>query len=79
MLRKQPKILASVLPKLASPPMTASALSTLSALSLVAGAALPPHLTIIFPPLLDAMASADEGLVLAATDAATSVFESGSQ
>jgi len=74
-LRKQPKILASVLPKLASPPMTASALSTLSALSLVAGAALPPHLTIIFPPLLDAMASADEGLVLAATDAATSVLK----
>ena len=56
-LRAQPKILASVLPKLASPPINAARARTLGSLAEVAGAALPPHLPLLFPPLLAAMGS----------------------
>jgi hypothetical protein len=73
-LKAQPKILASVLPKLASPPINAQSASTISALAEVAGAALPPHLEILFPPLLVAMGSSDDEEATAAMDAATSVL-----
>ena len=56
-LKAQPKILASVLPQLAAPPIDAHRASTLGALAEVAGAALPPHLEALLPPLLAAMAS----------------------
>ena len=73
-LKAQPKILASVLPKLASPPINAARASTLGALAEVAGAALPPHLELLFPPLLAAMASEDAEEAEASTSAAAAVI-----
>ena len=73
-LRAQPKILASVLPKLASPPIDASRASTLGALAEVAGPALPPHLEVLFPPLLVAMGSEDPEESEAAVGAAGAVL-----
>ena len=73
-LRAQPKILASVLPKLATPPIDARAAATLGALAEVAGPALPPHLEVLFPPLLLAMGSGSEANRVAAADAASAVL-----
>jgi|AntAceMinimDraft_12_1070368.scaffolds.fasta_scaffold05872_1 HEAT repeat protein len=73
-LRAQPKILASVLPKLASPPINAARAGTLGALAEVAGAALPPHLSLLFPPLLVAMGSGDPEESTAAAAAAAAVI-----
>ena len=73
-LRAQPKILASVLPKLASPPIDASRAGTLGALAEVAGPALPPHLEVLFPPLLVAMGSEDPEESEAAVGAAGAVL-----
>jgi hypothetical protein len=73
-LRAQPKILASVLPKLASPPINAARASTLGALAEVAGGALPPHLSLLFPPLVAAMGSDDAEEAEAAANAAAAVL-----
>ena len=73
-LKAQPKILASVLPKLAAPPIDARRAETLAALAEVAGAALPPHLEALFPPLLAAMASEAEAEAEAAKSAASAVL-----
>ena len=73
-LRAQPKILASVLPKLASPPIDASRAGTLGALAEVAGPALPPHLEVLFPPLLVAMGSEEPEESEAAVGAAGAVL-----
>ena len=73
-LKAQPKILASVLPKLAEPPIDAHRASTLGALAEVAGAALPPHLEALFPPLLAAMASEAAEEAEAARHAASAVL-----
>ena len=73
-LRAQPKILASVLPKLAAPPIDATRAATLGSLAEVAGPALPPHLEALFPPLLAAMGSEDPDESEAATGAASAVL-----
>ena len=73
-LKAQPKILASVLPKLAAPPIDATRAATLGSLAEVAGPALPPHLEALFPPLLAAMGSDDPDESEAATGAATAVL-----
>ena len=57
MLKAQPKLLSSVLPRLAAPPLTAFTAHTLGALAEVSGAALPPHLPVLMPPLLQACCS----------------------
>lgn len=75
-LKAQPKILATVLPNLAQPPLTTSGARTLGALAEVAGSALPPHLPLLIPPLLEAMAEDDEESVAAASSAALSVISS---
>jgi hypothetical protein len=56
-LKAQPKLLSSVLPRIATPPLTAFSAQTLGALAEVSGAALPPHLPLIMPPLLSACSS----------------------
>ena len=48
----------------------------LGALAEVAGAALPPHLALLFPPLLSAMGSADAEESGAAANAAAAVLRS---
>ena len=73
-LKAQPKILASVLPALAAPPIDAQRAQTLGALAEVAGAALPPHLEALFPPLLAAMASESAEEADAARSAASAVL-----
>ena len=73
-LKAQPKILASVLPALAAPPIDAHRAQTLGALAEVAGAALPPHLEALFPPLLAAMASESAEEADAARSAASAVL-----
>ena len=73
-LRAQPKILGSVLPKLASPPIDAARAATLGSLAEVAGPALPPHLEVLFPPLLAAMGSENVDESEAATGAAAAVL-----
>lgn len=75
-LKAQPNILANVLPSLARPPLTTSAAHTLGALAEVAGTALPPHLPLLVPPLLEAMAEDDEESRAAANAAALSVIKS---
>lgn len=75
-LKAQPKILATVLPNLAKPPLTISGARTLGALAEVAGSALPPHLPLLMPPLMDAMADADEESRVAASSAASAVIVS---
>ena len=57
MLKAQPKLLNSVLPRLASPPLTAFSAQTLGALAEVLGAALSPYLPLLVPPLLSACSS----------------------
>jgi len=74
-LKAQPKILATVLPNLAQPPLTAKGAATLGALAEVAGTALPPHLSLLVPPLLEAMAEEDEESRTAATSAAIAVIK----
>ena len=74
-LKAQPKILATVLPNLAQPPLTAKGAATLGALAEVAGTALPPHLPLLVPPLLEAMAEEDEENRTAATSAAIAVIK----
>jgi hypothetical protein len=56
-LKAQPRLLSSVLPRLAAPPLTAFSAHTLGALAEVSGAALPPHLPVLMPPLLHACSS----------------------
>lgn len=56
-LKAQPRLLASVLPRLAAPPLTAFTAHTLGALAEVSGPALPPHLSLLMPPLLQACCS----------------------
>jgi len=51
-LKTQPRILASVLPKLVVKPLGAFRARTLGQLAAVAGPGLPPHLTLILPPLI---------------------------
>ena len=63
-----------MLPKLAAPPIDARRAETLAALAEVAGAALPPHLEALFPPLLAAMASEAEAEAEAAKSAASAVL-----
>ena len=75
-LKAQPKILATVLPNLAKPPLTISGARTLGALAEVAGTALPPHLPLLMPPLMDAMAHVDEESRVAASSAASAVIAS---
>ena len=74
-LKAQPKILATVLPNLAQPPLTAKGAATLGARKEVAGSALPPHLPLLVPPLLEAMAEEDEESRTAATSAAIAVIK----
>jgi len=75
-LKAQPKILATVLPNLAKPPLTTSGARTLGALAEVAGSALPPHLPLLMPPLMEAMAQTDEENKVAANSAALAVIAS---
>ena len=72
-LKAQPRLLASVLPRLASPPLTVSHAHAMAALAEVAGPALPSHLPAILPPLLDACADGDAAVMDAATEAAQAV------
>ena len=74
-LKAQPKILATVLPNLAQPPLSISGARTLGALAEVAGTALPPHLPLLIPPLLEAMADDDEESRSAASSAALAVIK----
>lgn len=75
-LKAQPNILANVLPSLARPPLTKSGAHTLGALAEVAGTALPPHLSLLVPPLLEAMADEDEESRSAAHAASLAVIKS---
>jgi len=73
-LKAQPRLLSSVLPRLASGALTVTSARVLGACAEVAGAALPAHLPIIFPPLLDACCSEDTEVAGAAGAAVNSVL-----
>ena len=74
MLRAQPKILASVLPKLASPPIDASPRPARSRARGGGGARVPRTSEVLFPPLLVAMGSEDPEESEAAVGAAGAVL-----
>ena len=69
-LKAQPRLLASVLPRLAALPLTVAHAQAMAALAEVAGPALPSHLPAILPPLLDACAGGDAAVADAAASAA---------
>ena len=73
-LKAQPRLLASVLPRLAAPPLTAFTAATLGELAEVAGAALPPHLPVLIPPLLVAACSANPELAAAGREGAEAIL-----
>jgi len=72
-LKAQPRLLASVLPRLVAPPLSVFHAHAVAALAEVAGPALPGHLPVMMPPLLEACAGDDEAVREAAMAAAQTV------
>lgn len=62
-LKAQPRLLSSVLPRLVAPPLSSSSARALGAMANVAGSALAAFLPTLFPPLLEACARTVRTLV----------------
>ena len=73
-LKAQPKLYGAVFPQLAQPPLSAFNAHALGALAKGAGSALPPHLSLIIPPLLDGCASATPDVAAACRSATEAVL-----